>query len=300
MEISRRKFVVTTVTLMRGILLSGIVCSKDRSKSIRFGIITDLHYANRAPDISLNRFYNESLNKMSECIDLMNEQNVDFLIELGDFKDQGNPPKESDSLEFLSTIEKEFSRFKGPRYHVLGNHDHDSISKQQFLDRISNEGFARASGYYSFDRNSFHFVVLDANYTLQGIEYNHGNFDWRDCYIPGNQLEWLKKDLRRHKIQTIVFIHQRLDTPPADKQYCPGNAVTARRILEDSGNVMAVFQGHYHEGDLSRIDNIYYYTLKSVVEGTGPENNNYAIVEIGNDMIIRIKGFRKTDSKDLK
>ena len=33
------------------------------------------------------------MKKLSECVDLMNEQKVDFLIELGDFKDQGNPPE---------------------------------------------------------------------------------------------------------------------------------------------------------------------------------------------------------------
>lgn len=299
MGIDRRKFVTTTGTFLGGLSLSGIRSLEQRG-SIRFGIVTDLHYADRAPDISLNRFYNESIIKMSECIDLMNDQNVDFLIELGDFKDQGNPPEESETLAFLSKIESEYSRFKGPRYHVLGNHDHDSISKQQFLDRISNEGFAKASGYYSFDRNSFHFVVLDANYTLQGIEYDNGNFDWRECCVPDNQLKWLRNDLKRHKNPAVVFIHQRLDTPPSDRVYCPCNAEAVRKILEDYGNVKAVFQGHYHEGDLNRINNIYYYTLKSVIEGSGPENNNFAIVEIGDDMNIRVKGFRKSISTDLK
>ena len=70
-------------------------------------------------------------------------------------------------------------------------------------------------------------------------------------------------------------------------------------MLEDVGNVVIVFQGHYHEGDLCKINNIYYYTLKAVVEGTGPENNNYAVVEIGMDLSIRIKGFRKTESINL-
>lgn len=300
MKINRRKFVVITVTLIEGISLSGITLAKGRFKPIRFGIVTDTHYAERVVPDNSNRYYNESLDKMSECIDLMNEQNVDFLIELGDFKDQGNPPNEAETLKFLAIIEKEFRRFEGPHYHVLGNHDHDSISKQQFLDEISNEGFAKASNYYSFNRNSFHFIVLDANYTSQGIAYNHGNFDWTDTHISDNQLEWLKKDLPRYKMPTIIFIHQRLDTPPANRQYCPNNADTVRKILEDAGNVKVVFQGHDHKGDLSKLNNIYYYTLKAVVEGTGPENNNYAIVEIDKDMIIRIKGFRKTASKDLK
>ena len=62
----------------------------------------------------------------------------------------------------------------------------------------------------------------------------------------------------------------------------------------------AVFQGHYHKGGLNKINNIFYYTLRAVVEGSGKENNNYAIVDIGEDSIFRIKGFRKTNSEELK
>jgi predicted phosphodiesterase len=299
MKIDRRKFVITTITLVGGIPFSGFKSAKGSFEPIRFGIVTDIHYADRTDTGSSTRYYKESLGKLSECIDLMNQQEVEFLIELGDFKDQGSAPKEKETLVFLSTVEKEFRRFNGSRYHVLGNHDHDSISKQQFLDNITNEGFIRASNYYSFDRNSFHFIVLDANYTSQGRAYDHGKFDWTDAHIPKDQLEWLNNDLHRNKMPAVIFIHHRLDTPPVDKIYCPDNADIVRKMLEDAGNVMIVFQGHYHEGGVSSLNNIHYYTLKAVVEGSGPENNNYAIVEIDRDLSISIKGFRKTESIDL-
>ena len=61
-----------------------------------------------------------------------------------------------------------------------------------------------------------------------------------------------------------------------------------------------VFQGHDHKGDLTKLNNIYFYTLKGLIEGSGPENNCYAIVEIGMDRVIRIIGFRKADSIELK
>ena len=299
MKIDRREFVATTVTLLGGIPFSLLKSTKGDFKPIRFGIVTDIHYADRPNPDSSTRYYKESLGKLSECIDLMNQLEVDFLIELGDFKDQGESPKEKETLVFLSTVEKEFRRFNGPRYHVLGNHDHDSISKQQFLDNISNEGFTRASNYYSFNKNSFHFIVLDANYTSQGRAYDHGKFDWTDAHIPEDQLEWLKNDLHTNKIPAVIFLHHRLDTPPVDKLYCPNNADIVRKMLEDAGNVVIVFQGHYHEGGVSRLNNIHYYTLKALIEGSGSENNNYAIVEIDKDLIVHIKGYRKTESLDL-
>ena len=265
---------------------------------MRFGVFTDPHYAEREPRI--NRYYSESHEKVAECIDLMNEQKVDFLIELGDLKDEGVSPKEEETLQFLTTMENELQRFNGPVYHVLGNHDHDSISKQQFLEATSNEGDCDKRSYYSFDREPIHFIVLDANYTSAGKEYDHGNFDWKDAHVPEFQLSWLKKDLKENNWPTIIFIHHRLDSVDgAYKAYSPDNADIVRKVLEDSGNVIAVFQGHYHEGGLTEVNGIHYCTLKAVVEGSGPENNNYAIVEIGEDQVIRLKGYRKTKSQEF-
>lgn len=301
--IKRRRFVETIVTVIGGFSLSGFLRAKGvvGIEPVRFGMVTDPHYADRPPHN--NRYYRDSLMKVSECVETMNEERVDFLIELGDLKDQGISPNESETLGFLSTIEGAFKRFNGPVYHVLGNHDHDSISKEQFLGAVSNHGFSSARGYYAFDCKGFHFVVLDANYTADGKPYDHGNFDWRDAYIPDDQLIWLDKDLRKNRSSpTVVFVHHQLDSVAFElthRIHCPGNADAVRATLERYGNVVAVFQGHYHNGSLNKVNDIYYYTLKAVVEGSGLENNNYAIVEIGSDQIIRIKGFRATDSCEL-
>ena len=297
MKTNRRKFLATTVTIIGAIPFSEIILSKDNFRPVRFGIFTDTHFADR--DSSGSRFYRESLNKLSECVDLMNEQKADFLIELGDFKDQGNPPEESETFRFLDIAEREFNRFVGPRYHVLGNHDHDSISKREFLDRIDNTGFSKASVYYSFNVNSFHFVVLDANYSSEGIPYNNGKFDWTDAYVPEQQLLWLRKDLKGNRMPVVVFLHHRLDASFENSIYGPRNAAEIRKILEDSGNVLIVFQGHEHAGALSRINRITYYTLKGMVEGSGAENNSYIIAEIGRDLSVRITGYRNAASGEF-
>jgi len=297
MKTSRRKFIETTVTILGGIPLSGIILSGDKIRTVRFGILTDSHFADR--DHLGSRYYRDSLKKLSECVDLMNEQKVDFLIELGDFKDQGNPPDGAETLRFLDLIEKEFSLFRGRRFHVLGNHDHDSISKGEFLERITNTGFTKAAAYYSFNVNSVHFIVLDANYSTGGIPYNRGKFDWTDAYVPERQLSWLRKDLIMNNLPTVVFLHHRLDASGENSIYGPGNAAEIRKILEDSGKVIIVFQGHEHEGALSRINKITYYTLKGMVEGSGPENNSYALAEIGRDLSVTIKGYRNAASGEF-
>jgi predicted phosphodiesterase len=299
-RIDRRKFIETTLLVIGGMALPGVTYGKCHTKPVRFGIVTDIHYADKNPPKGSKRYYKQSLGKLRECIEVMNSEKVDFLIELGDFKDEGTPPNESETLQYLKTIENEFQKFNGANYHVLGNHDMDSISKKQFLDNISNEGFDKAEGYYSFDVGSLHFVVLDANFREDGSDYSKGNYDWKDANIPPKQLGWLKNDLAVNDKPTIVFIHHQLDSSAMENTvHCPKNADEVRQILENSGNVLGVFQGHNHAGYFSEINDIFYYTLKSVVEGKGSKNNNYAIVEIDEKLNVSIKGYRRTRKKSF-
>jgi hypothetical protein len=68
------------------------------------------------------------------------------------------------------------------------------------------------------------------------------------------------------------------------------NAPSVRNILENNGNVQAVFQGHHHAGSYNLINGIHYKGLKAVVEDDYP-NNAYAIVSIIDDGTIVINGF---------
>ncbi len=262
---------------------------------LRFGIVTDTHYCEK-PTAGA-RHYGESLDKMAECVALMNDQKVDFLIELGDLKDEGHPATEESTLEYLQRIEAVFGKFKGPRYHVLGNHDVDSISKEQFLDQVENTGIGKERSYYSFESKGVHFVVLDADYTTNGTDYDHGNFNWRDTNIPDHELKWLKKVLAAASGPVVVFVHQQLDA--TDEYHFVKNGAAVRQILEKSEKVLAVFQGHNHGGAYSHIEGIHYYTLKALVEGTGAENNSYAIVEVQDNRDLVVTGYRKAVGKTM-
>jgi len=258
----------------------------------RFGIVTDSHYADKINNDG--NFYRDSLSKMKECVTLMNKEKVDFLIELGDLKDISQPISENKTLEYLETIEKVFKQFNGPHYHVLGNHDMDCISKEQFLSHIENTDIPKGKKFYSFEKSGLHFIVLDANYTSDGLDYECGNFDWSDTNIPQSEIDWIKRDLLSSEKPVIVFTHQLLDGSfgPATIN----NAKKVRRVLGNSDKVLAVFQGHLHKGRYRKVNKIHYYTLRAMVLGKGKENNSYAIVEIYNDHI-NITGYRKALDK---
>jgi predicted phosphodiesterase len=294
-RITRREFLKLSSSILAGLAIDPrFAFGRENSGVIRvkFGIVADSHYADTEP--KANRYFRESIPKMQECVELMNRMKVDFLIELGDFKDQDTTPNKKQTLLYLQTIEHAFQQFKGPRYHVLGNHDIDSISKEEFLRYVDNTGISNKSTFYSFDLNGLHFIVLDANFKSDGTNYRNGNFKWRDTNIPPAEIDWLNEDLKSTTKPVFVFNHQQLD---CEGDFCVNNAEEVRQLLENSAKTLAVFQGHNHQGHYSQIKGIHYYTLKAMVEGCGSQNNSYAIVTVLNNGSISITGYRKAMTK---
>ena len=291
----RKHFIKTLAVL--GITPQLSFSKKGSNSPIRFGVISDLHYADRPPRGS--RYFKDSLNKLGNYVEEMNRLNPDFILQLGDFKDEDEIPNPQATIQYLKDMEKEYSKYQGERFHALGNHDHDSISKEEFLDHTKNSGKAKGKAYYSFSKGHCHFIVLDANYKKDGQAYNKGNFDWKDCHVPQHQIEWLKQEVKSTEDKVIVvFIHQRLDDNFSNPIYCPNNAAQVRAILETNKNTKLVIQGHDHKGGFCTINGIYYWTVKGAVEGAGKENNSFSLFEISKSHI-KIKGFFNAESNIL-
>ncbi|MCE5249559.1 metallophosphoesterase [bacterium] len=262
--------------------------SAQKKDSLVFGVITDLHYADK--DMNINRYYRESDTKLRAFIETCNSLGPAFVIELGDIIDKADRETETGYLE---TIDGIFSSFAGKRYYVLGNHDVATFSKEEFIRYTGMTG-----NYYSFDEGTLHFIVLDANYNGDGSDYNAGNFDWTQTYIHPPQQEWLKADLAKSLSKTtIVFVHQNLHDE--DNPHGVKNAPEIRSILEHAGNVRLVFQGHDHKGASATINGIPYISLRAAVEGSTLENNAYAIVHIRRAGGLSIEGYGKQASCEV-
>lgn len=275
------------------------VWSRESTPLLRFGIVTDIHFSER--ESYGTRYFKQSLDKLKGAIDIFNQSNLDFIIELGDFKDQDSQPDKKNTLKYLDTIEAVFRTFNGPVYHVLGNHDMDSISKDEFLTRTSNHGATNKKTYYSFIQGNFKCIVLDANFNEDNTPYDSGNFDWTKAYIPTNQQEWLKEELSSDQKPVLVFVHQLLDSfSDVNKSVCVNNADEIVPLLENSGNVLAVFQGHHHPGHYSFKNGIHYWTMKGMIEESLPENNSFAIVEVHQNGDISIDGFFNCEDRSMK
>ena len=280
--VSRREFLRTGAALIAsGAGVGTLAGARDARDGISIGIFTDSHYAGR--DRRGNRCYRDSSAKLTGFVAAMNAAKPDFAIVLGDFVDKGKTIQTETA--YLKHIEGVFSKFKGPRHHVIGNHDVATLTKAQFVDAAGMPG-----PNYSFDSGPIHCIVLDANFKKDFTPYNAGNFNWTQTYVPPGELKWLETDLKKTAGKTVVFIHQPLD----DEKGAHGvkNAPEARRILERSGKVQAVFQGHNHKGAYHRINGIHYFTMKAMVEGPGLKNNSYALARIS-ARGVTVKGFVK-------
>jgi calcineurin-like phosphoesterase family protein len=296
-SVDRRDFLRASAATVVGLAASGVRVAGDAASTapgVRFGLIADAHYADA--DTKGTRFYRESIVKVREAVTRLRAERLSFLCELGDLKDMAADEPDSRTRAHLRAIEAEVRRFGGPTCHVLGNHDMDNLSKAQFLDGITNTGLAPRRAYYAFERGGVRFVTLDACCMKNGRDYDHGNFDWRDTIVPPAQLEWLRRELSSSANPVIVFVHQRLD---GDGDAFVKNSAEVRSVLEASGRVLAAFHGHDHPGARSESNGIHYYTLKAIVEGSGPENNAYAVVEVDTNLHIKVTGYRRALSADM-
>lgn len=226
------------------LILFVILFSCEKEEKIKFAVCTDVH----------QDLIHDATKRLSVFVQSANEQEAEFIVQLGDFcmPFENNEP-------FLNV----WNSFKGPKYHVLGNHDMDVSPKI-----VTQDFWGMEKPYYSFDQGSFHFVVLDANFYRDGekvVSYSNGNYfnhlEGR-AYIPKNQLNWLRKDLAETDKQTVVFSHQSLEHWGGVK-----NREEVREIFaeanKESKKVIACFCGHDHEDRYAKIEGVHYIGLNS-------------------------------------
>ncbi|WP_442505314.1 metallophosphoesterase family protein [Novipirellula sp. SH528] len=286
--LTRRAFVQNGTLVLAATSVSSLpIYAEETASDLCVGLVTDLHYADKPSAGS--RHYRETLGKLEEAALQFERDQPAFVVELGDLIDA------ADSVEteqkYLSTINQQFSTICDSRHYVLGNHCVDTLKKEEFLGGVGQE-----KSYYSFDQGDYHFVVLDSCFRSDGVAYERKNFKWTDANIPAAELEWLAADLATTRKHVVVFAHQRIDV---NNNHGVRNNAEVRKVLETTGNVKAVFQGHSHQNDLNDIGGIHYCTLVAMVEGSGAENNGYSTLRLGTDGTIRLKGFRKQSDRDL-
>lgn len=256
-----------------------------RSSELRIALVTDIHYADAEPKGT--RYYRESLGKVEEMARVLGPRRPHLAAHLGDLVDAEASTDHKVAQGYLKVIDGAFSRVARRRAYVLGNHCVAAGTKEDFLKTVR-----QRRTYFSKDAGGWHLVVLDACYRSDGRSYEPGKFVWSDSDIPAAQRAWLKQDLAKTSLPTIVFCHQRLDLRRTSP-FVVRSAGEVRGILEASGKVKAVFMGHSHKNDLRTIQGIPYATLAAMVEGSGSASSGYSLLTLLPGGTFRLEGFRR-------
>jgi len=290
--LSRRAFVRGGSLVLLGTAAVDLqAAAEEEDRVVRVGLVTDLHHADKPAHGT--RHYRDTLAKLGEAANCFAskekpDEQPDFVVELGDFIDAAEDVETE--LDYLRQVSAVFNTMPGPKHHVLGNHCVDMLTKDEFLS-----GVGQTESFYSFDSGGIHFVVLDSCFRTDGVPYGRKNSRWDDANVPGDERDWLRADLEKGDAPVIVFAHQRLDD---GKSHAVKNAADVRKLLEASGRVRLVLQGHAHKNDHQEIAGIHYVTLVAMVEGASPDENGYSIMDVMREGSIRITGFRKQKNYD--
>ncbi len=211
-----------------------------------------------------------------------------------------------DRLELYPEYERGVSRMGVPFFQVVGNHDLDQAARS---DEASTTTFSRHFGptYYSFDRGSVHYVVLDDVF-WHGAGYIG--------YLDARQLAWLEADLAHVEPGRPVVVmlhipvlgsgHLRAGRDRPELAESVANREALYRLLEPfAAHVLA---GHTHENDHGFEGGVHEHVAGTVCGAwwTGPicwdgTPNGYAVYEArGEEILWRYKATGAEASRQLR
>jgi manganese-dependent ADP-ribose/CDP-alcohol diphosphatase len=304
-RVSRRDFIgigglgAAALALGPGAMASAAPRKGQDRDSFLFGLVADAQYAD--VETAGTRHYRESLAKLREAVDTFNAHDLRFTVQVGDIIDR----YEASFADILPIYE----RIKGPKHHVLGNHDYP-ISAGQVVDRLG-----MPSAYYQFRREGWRFVVLDTNdvslYANPAGSAKHtqaqailADLTRRDAInaeswngaVGDQQLAWLRGVLAgaaRRGEPVIVIGHMPLYPKNVHNAW---NDDAVIEVLETYGNVVAYFNGHNHYGNYGLRNGIHYVNFHGMVE---LDTNAYSIVRVHRDRL-EISGYGREPDRVLE
>jgi 3',5'-cyclic-AMP phosphodiesterase len=256
---------------------------------LTIGIVTDLHFGPEARwGGKLRKLTHQAAELTRGFVQAMNDDvKPDLVVNLGD--DIEDESREADLARY-GECQAILRTARAPLVNVAGNHDLIHMNRDD-LNR-----FWQRSGplYYSFDVAGWHFAILHT-IERQGV----------DVRLPETQIEWLRTDLAAGNDPTVVLMHHSAtEQDVEDSRWWPGRAHLAlvkertelRRVLEASGRVKAVFNGHLHWNHFDLLGGIPYVTVQSLIENLdddapGRPAAAHAVVQLAErGMKVRVRG----------
>jgi 3',5'-cyclic AMP phosphodiesterase CpdA len=275
----------------------------------KFALLTDLHLGPRVLYSGIHPTKTGGANIIMSCkaeevlaelvSQINQDESIECTIQLGDLiQDEVFAPSTDSDLKSLDKAKRLLTSLRGPSYNVLGNHDTVNISPQRFISELGHPApfYYKSLGAWSL------IVLFSANTPSGSIE------------VCEDQLNWLEETLAEHanlhpEVPVVVFVHHSLACQELLGNYwfegraekaLINNRKQVREILEKSGCVRAVFNGHMHWDNVSVHNGIPYITVRSPVDNVGLNSalgdtpaKTYAVAELcENNLTLEYKGYQ--------
>jgi len=279
-----------------------MISHKTTEAQVKIGVFADAQYCDC--EMTINRYYRNSPEKLAECISTFNKiDEIDFIVGLGDLID-----KDFESFEKINAVldssEKEV-------FQVTGNHD--LLVEKEYIDKVP-EKLGLDSTYYTFSKEGWRFIFLDGNeLTFQSndpeilsqakqmlehlrAENKPNAHDWNGG-MSTKQIQWLEKQLSnadKKGQKVILFCHYPLLPIEAHTLW---NAEEILPILFNHKCLKACINGHNHAGNYALKNGIHFITMRGMVD-TETENA-WSVITLSNDQI-KIEGFGREVSRNLE
>lgn len=303
---TRRQILRLTIPALGGAFLSDKLLAQPSATEaplFSFGLLGDPQYAD--VNTAGSRHYRASLGKLKTCIERLNQEDLEFVVTVGDIIDR--------DFASIAPIMKIYEGLKAEHRSLLGNHDFavddefkakvpaalgmkarylsDTRKGWRFirLDATELASYAHAKGSPRFEETQKNLQALRAAGGDQAKSYSHG--------IGDQQMAWLRKELEDSAAQgqrALVFNHF-----PAMRNGIPVRSWNSKAfvtLLEEHKHVAAYFNGHHHGGRYHAHNGIHYLNVKGMVETA--KDTAYSIVKVYPDRL-EIHGFGTEPKRNL-
>lgn len=265
-------------------------------------IFSDIHYAPERPvnngsiiDRKLTEYAVPILEQLIDKIN--NDIKPDVAINLGDLvEDFNDHDKDIINLNFIWNMLKDINV---PFYSAIGNHDLRSMSSRTEVEQIM--GYEHST--FSIDMLGYHFVFLGLDVKNKANVESGGILKTR-C-ISEEDLEWLKNDLEKNELPSLIFTHYGLAEDDMKGNWWfernPDHAVLGNRkevkeMLKNDENLIAIFSGHQHWTKKTVEDGISYYVVGSLTENINddgiPDGVYFEVNLNGNEIEVKENHIR--------
>lgn len=262
------------------------------TETLTLGFVSDLHYGPEARfEGRLRKLTAHAGSLTAAAVAAVDRVGVDALVNLGD-----DIEDESHDLDLARYQECQAAlrHSRAPLINVAGNHDTIHLKARELLHVWEGALGAPRALHYSLDLRGWHLAVL---HTVERRD--------TDIAVSSEQLDWLRADLAAARRPTVVLMHhsaseQELDDSRwfsrAPHLALVRNRAEVRAVLEGSGVVRAVFNGHLHRNHCDVIRGIPYVTLQSLVENLeddapGLPAATWAVARLSESrVVVRVRG----------